>query len=138
VKQVAYGIWGVGVAFVCAASIAAGAQQKTAADPKTIENPVASTEDSLKAGRQLFAKYCATCHGKTGAGDGGMALEGTKPANFTDDVWNHGSTDGEIFVAIRDGIGPDFNMAGFESKLTPQQMWNLVNFVKSLSASKPQ
>ena len=42
-------------------------------------------------------------------------------------------TDGEVFATIRDGVGPKFQMKGFRSKLTPQEMWHLVNYVRSLA-----
>ena len=37
---------------------------------KTMKNPVKSDEASIKAGQDLFVKNCASCHGKTGLGDG--------------------------------------------------------------------
>jgi hypothetical protein len=61
-----------------------------------------------------------------------MAPEGTHPPNLIDDKWDHGSSDGEIFVVIRDGIGPKFDMKGFKSKLTAAEMWQVVNYLRSL------
>jgi len=59
--------------------------------------------------------------------------EATKPSNLSDDKWDHGSTDGEIFVVIRDGVPPKFEMKGQKGKLMDQDMWNLVNFLRSLN-----
>ena len=70
-------------------------------------------------------------------GNGKMAPEGTKPSNFTDAKWDHGSTDGEVFVVVRDGIGPKFDMSGFGETLSEQDMWNVVNFIKTFSVKKP-
>ena len=33
------------------------------------KNPVAADAASVAAGKQLYEKNCANCHGKTGAGD---------------------------------------------------------------------
>jgi mono/diheme cytochrome c family protein len=81
---------------------------------------------------------CALCHGPTGEGDGKLAAAtaayGVKPSNLTDDAADHGSTDGEIFVVIRDGIGPDFNMPAFKGRLSDTQIWNVVNYLRSLRA----
>lgn len=120
---------------------AAGQAQKAGAakakvDGKTLKNPVAMSEASVKAGRLVFVKYCATCHGNGGKGNGGMAPEGSKPADFTDEKWDHGSTDGEIFATIRDGIGPKFDMDSWESALNEQDMWNVINYIRSLGPKK--
>jgi len=55
-----------------------------------------------------------------------MAPEGTHPSNLTDDKWDRGSTDGEIFLVIRDGAGPKFDMKGYKSKMTEPDIWNIV------------
>ena len=113
-------------------------QQDTSATE--LKNPVPSTPESLAAGAQSYAKVCAVCHGATGNGDGKLAAAtaayGVRPSNVTDDVWDHGSSDGEIFVVIRDGIEPDFNMPGFHGRLSDAEIWSVVSYVKSLGAKK--
>jgi len=46
----------------------------------------ASTEGGdVKAGRELYVRYCATCHGESGRGDGASAASfASKPADLTD------------------------------------------------------
>ena len=131
------------VVLACAALATAAAGQapkagaaKAKADGKTLKNPVPMSEASVKAGRLVFVKYCATCHGNGGKGNGGMAPEGSKPADFTDDTWDHGSTDGEIFATIRDGVGPKLDMDSWESALTEQDRWNVINYIRSLGPKK--
>ena len=34
---------------------------------------------------------------------------------------------------VRDGIGPDFAMDSFDGPLAAEEIWNVVNYVKSLS-----
>lgn len=114
----------------------AGAAQAKAGEGKALQNPVPATEASVKAGRLVFVKYCAPCHGNSGRGNGGMAPEGSKPADFTDEKWEHGSTDGELFVTIRDGVGPKFDMDSWASTLTPQDMWNVINYIRTLGPKK--
>ena len=63
-----------------------------------------------------------------------MAPKDTHPSNLTDDKWDRGSSDGEIFMVISEGAGPKFQMKGFKSKLTEQEIWNVVNYVRSLAA----
>jgi mono/diheme cytochrome c family protein len=106
-------------------------------DAQQLKNPVSGTPESLAAGATTYAKYCAVCHGATGRGDGKLAAamaayNGAYAADLTDGVWQHGSSDGEIFVSIRDGIGPEFVMGPWKGKIPDQEIWNLVNYVKTL------
>ncbi len=99
-------------------------------------NPVAATAASVAAGAAAYATHCAACHGVTGRGDGALAAAtaayGPRPSNLADPTWRHGGSDGEIFSAIRDGIGPDFAMDAFGDRLSETDIWNLVNFIRSL------
>ena len=110
------------------------------ASAKTMKNPVAADAKSIDAGKALFAKSCSVCHGATGKGDGAIVKslkpEATKPSDFTDAKWDHGSTDGEIFTNIRDGIGPKFEMKAQKGKIMDNDIWNLVNYLKSLAPKK--
>ena len=106
-------------------------------DARELENPVEATAASIASGEAAYQKLCSTCHGETGRGDGrlaaGTAAYGARPSNLVDAEWQHGSSDGEIFVAIRDGIGPDFSMDGFHGALDDAELWNVVNYLRSLS-----
>jgi len=99
---------------------------------KKMKNPVPATPESVAAGKALFQKNCRFCHGAEGKGNGPMAPEGTHPSDLTDAKWDRGSTDGEIFLVIREGAGPKFDMKGFKSKLSETDTWNIVNYVRSL------
>ena len=99
-------------------------------------NPVAATRESVAAGAAAYAARCAACHGAAGRGDGALAAAaaayGPRPSNLADPTWRHGGSDGEIFTAIRDGIGPDFAMDAFGDRLAETDIWNLVNFLRRL------
>ena len=126
------------VAYLSTASLGLAGQNsatKGATKAAALKNPVASTPASIAAGQALFQKYCRFCHGADAKGDGPQAPKDTHPPNLTDDKWDHGSTDAEIFTSIKDGIGPKFDMKGFNSKLTPQEMWSIVNYLHSLSSA---
>ena len=99
-----------------------------------LKNPVPSNPESVEAGRKLYQRHCASCHGRTGKGDGGLALSGGEPSDMTDETWDFGSTEGEMFVAIRDGLSSD--MLAYNEKLKEKEMWQVVIFVRSL-APKP-
>jgi mono/diheme cytochrome c family protein len=62
-----------------------------------------------------------------------MAAYGGRPSNLADGEWQHGSSDGEIFLVIRDGIGPDFHMPKFQGKLSDEEIWQVVNYIRTLA-----
>src|SRR5205085_595129 len=69
---------------------------------KSLKNPNPMSPQSLATGKRLFDRLCADCHGPTGNGLGAAAQTlssagDQKPPDLTDDKWDHGSTDGEIF-----------------------------------------
>jgi mono/diheme cytochrome c family protein len=108
----------------------AEAQGQRNAEAQKLKNPVTSDAESVEAGRKLYQRYCAPCHGAGAKGDGGMSLSGGTPSDLTDETWDYGSTDGEIFVAIRDGVSAD--MLAYKEKLNEKQIWQVVNFLRSL------
>ena len=119
-------------AAVCvgAATSHPSAERQGNPDAKKIKNPIPSDAASIEEGRKIYARNCASCHGPGGKGDGSMALAGGTPSDLTDDKWDHGSSDGEIFVVIRDGVSAD--MEGYKDKLSEKQIWQVINFIRSL------
>jgi mono/diheme cytochrome c family protein len=102
------------------------------AEGRAMKNPVASNAASIAAGKTAFDRYCKFCHGADAKGNGPMAPKGTHPSDLTDSTWDRGGTDGEIFLVIQDGAGPKFDMKGFKGKMTDEQMWSIVNYLRSL------
>ena len=119
---------------VCALALAAAVSAQGNADAAKTKNPVAANADSIAAGKATFTKNCRFCHGADAKGNGPMAPQGTHPSDLTDAKWDRGSSDGEIFAVIRDGAGPKFDMKGYKGKLTETDMWNVVNYLRSIGA----
>jgi len=71
------------------------------------------------------------CHGKEGAGDGDLAedmklkLKDLRNADALKDL-----NDGDMYNLINNGKG---KMMGEEGRLKPDEIWDVVNFVRSLS-----
>jgi mono/diheme cytochrome c family protein len=118
------------------ASAALAAAQNPGGNPEArkMKNPVPATAESIKAGQALFQKNCRFCHNADAKGNGPMAPEGTHPSDLTDAKWDRGDSDGEIFAVIRDGAGPKFDMKGYKSKMIDKDIWNVVNYLRSLQA----
>ena len=97
-----------------------------------IQNPTPSSAESIGAGQQLYRRYCASCHGSNAEGGAGNDLIPAAP-DLTDKEWKHGSSDGEIFVVIKNGVPPELNMVPFADQIKDPDIWHIVNYVKSLA-----
>ena len=86
-------------------------------------------------GRQIYRRYCVTCHALDGTGKTDMAANLPVPApDFTNTEWKYGSTPGEIYTLIQ--TGTEFGMEAYEERIDPERLWHVVNYVKSFSAEK--
>ena len=97
-----------------------------------VKNPVAAAPESVCDGKRIYQRYCASCHGSNAEGGPGNDLIPAAP-DLTDKVWTHGSTDGEIFSAIKNGVPPELNMIPFGDQLKDTEIWNVVNYIRSLA-----
>ena len=120
------------LALACAARIVTSAQGNPEA--AKVKNPVAATPESIAAGKTVYTK-CAPCHGINGEGGPGNDLIPAAPS-LVDDMWDHGSTDGEIFDSIKNGVAPDFNMVPWKDQLKDEDIWNVVNYLRSIAKKK--
>lgn len=107
-----------------------GTKWEVPAEAKAKTNPLPSTAEVLAQGSALFKKNCETCHGATGKGDG-PATQFVKPAphDITTPEVQSKMTDGGIFWKLTVGKKP---MPPFGKKLTDNERWALVQFVRSL------
>ncbi|MGC2399853.1 MAG: PQQ-dependent sugar dehydrogenase [Acidobacteriaceae bacterium] len=89
------------------------------------KNPLEGQASAIEAGKTSYASHCAACHGVTGEGTGNVpqlahgALQGVP--------------DGSIFWYITKG-GLENGMPSWAS-LPEQERWQLVTYIKTMSAS---
>jgi mono/diheme cytochrome c family protein len=127
----------IATVFACVSFVSLSAQNPGgSAQARQMKNPVQATPQSIAAGKDLYSKNCRSCHGADAKGDGPMKPKDSHPSNLTDAEWTRGSSDGEIFAVVRDGAGPQFLMRGYKSRMTEQDIWNLVNYIRSLGPKK--
>ena len=96
------------------------------------KNPIPSDPKSIAAGKIVYEKNCATCHGPTGKGDGpkGRDLQ-PKPGDLSSPQLASQS-DGAIYWKTTTGRRP---MPAFEKLLSEQDRWHVVNYVRSLGGN---
>jgi mono/diheme cytochrome c family protein len=112
-------------------SFTADAQSKpwtVPANYKSMKNPVAKSDAGNKSGMALYNKNCASCHGKTGLGDGVKARALKDSAgDFSSAVYQN-QTDGEHFYKTKFGKG---EMPKYEGKLSDEDIWSMVNYMRT-------
>ena len=92
-------------------------------NPARPVNPYSHDAAALADGRELFVRMnCSGCHG--GRAGGGMG------PSLRDEDWMYGNTDAQIFSTISEGRA--HGMPAWGTKLTTDQVWKLVAYVKSL------
>jgi mono/diheme cytochrome c family protein len=98
-------------------------------DAKAV-NPVKSNAESISAGKALWGTHCASCHGKSGLGDGTKAAQlKTIPGDFSK-ATTQAQSDGSLFYKISEGRD---DMPSFKKKIPDaEDMWSLVVYVRTL------
>jgi cytochrome c oxidase cbb3-type subunit 3 len=86
-------------------------------------NPYAGDRTATAEGRQLFVRFnCVGCHG--GRAGGGMG------PSLRDVDWLYGNRDAQLFSSVAEGRA--HGMPSWEPRLTSDQIWKLVTYIKSL------
>jgi cytochrome c oxidase cbb3-type subunit 3 len=95
----------------------------TATDAADQPNPYAHDRTAMVEGRQLFVRFnCSGCHG--GRAGGGMG------PSLRDVDWRYGNRDAQLYSSIAEGRA--HGMPSWQPLLTPDQIWKLVTYIKSL------
>lgn len=101
-------------------------------DIPAVTNPVESSDESLAQGKDLYMKYCTTCHGRNGSGAGPAAhgITTTPPP-----LWRwHGtdsSSDGYLYWFITNGRN---EMPPWGVLLSENERWDVINYIKTIEA----
>jgi mono/diheme cytochrome c family protein len=96
-------------------------------------NPIPPTSGSVARGAELYQIQCAACHGASGRGDGpvGLTLR-PPPADLSQHAVPGVHSDGQLFEWISRGY-PGSVMPAFEDRLSDEDRWHLVNFIRTLA-----
>jgi putative copper resistance protein D len=100
--------------------------------PTTYHRPtVPYTVGSIVSGAEVYGERCATCHGRSGGGDGPAASRLPRPPADLRAPHTGQHTAGDLFWWVSHGI-PRGAMPGFASTLTEEQRWDVINYVRLL------
>src|SRR5215472_5222418 len=99
---------------------------KAPAEAAARQNPYAGNPDAILAGKKLFRHHCDECHG--------VNAEGTRRAPPLITPWVQGAEPGTIFWLLTNG-NLKRGMPSW-SELPPQRRWQIVTYLKSLSAEE--
>jgi len=83
-------------------------------------NPFAGNPDHVQAGKRIFERYCASCHGKKGEGIGKAVSIDTDRVREV--------KEGALFWFLRNGNSREGMPAW--SRLPDPQIWQLVTFLQ--------
>jgi mono/diheme cytochrome c family protein len=99
------------------------------ADAQKLKSPIPYTKKSVDQGRVTLLSNCTGCHGADGKAEASIIAEATDLTSPK--LYKNGTSEGELFRSIRDGAGDQ--MPPFKYQMTKdEEMWRLVNFVRSL------
>jgi len=90
---------------------------------KLVHDPVV-----IASGEAIFKQNCVPCHGDH--------AQGVVGPNLTDDYWLHGGKINDLFKTVKYGVLSK-GMPTWEKVLSPKQISDVVNYVKSLHGSNP-
>jgi mono/diheme cytochrome c family protein len=115
----------------------------SAAPPASAPGPPATTPASIAAGKAAYDKTCAACHGSLAQGSvkAGITISiieeqgGKQPPDLTDAQWDHGASDAEIYAVLKRGVPPTM-MPGFDGVVSDADLWNIVNYLRTLAPRK--
>jgi cytochrome c oxidase cbb3-type subunit III len=82
----------------------------------------------LASGKAVFLQNCQACHGPQ--------AQGLVGPNLTDDYWLHGNKINDLFKTIKYGVLTK-GMPTWEKLLSPKQISDVANYVKSLHGTNP-
>ncbi len=94
-----------------------------------------ASPESIANGETLYKRQCQVCHGATGMGNGPAAkqLKGKLP-NLADKATLAKVTDAQITELLTEGKKSEIgNMPSFKTKLKPEEMQDVINFVHTLA-----
>jgi len=98
-------------------------------EPTYTTSPNGNNDTAVADGRRLYRRYCVSCHGRQGRGEGPASAQlSTAPLNFHSDTAANFS-DEQLFNRISHGK-QSTGMPAWSGRLSQDQRWAIVNYLK--------
>jgi len=94
-------------------------------------NPVQAAEDRAAKGRPLYERYCLSCHGPEGRGDGPLGLRLNPPAANFHKPESRNKSDDDLLKAIQQGHS-DTAMASWRGVLSGEELQDILAYIRKL------
>ena len=96
-----------------------------------------SNATPFEIGEKLYGSNCSSCHGASGGSDGPLAATLVpKPSQHNDGEYMNVLSNDYLFKVIKEGgasVGKSGMMAPWGTSLSDDEIWGLVEFVRSLA-----
>ncbi len=110
-------------------------EDRNRAIAEIIDNPYPITDAGIAKGKELYAYFCAICHGDKGDGAGYLVRDDggvypVQPAILNNEEFTAASN-GRMYHSIVYGKNL---MGGYGDKLSYEERWQVIHYVRSLQA----
>ncbi len=106
-----------------------GKEWKATEAASKVKSTVKADDATIKAGKDIWAKECKSCHGIKGLGDGAKAEKIDISCGDFSSAEYQDRTDGELFFKTTEGRKP---MPAFKEKLSDTERWQVIAYTRSL------
>ncbi|MBZ5683854.1 MAG: cytochrome c [Acidobacteriia bacterium] len=119
-----------------------GTKRRITVGGRSDANPLASTNENIRAGQRNFASYCMVCHGLDGQTTGvPFADRMAPPVPPLNSASVQAYTDGQLHWIIENGVSPS-GMPASKGIFREEETWQLVLYIRNLppkgSLGEPQ
>jgi len=108
-----------------------------AAGSRTVSPPPALDARAAEAGRIVYIGACAPCHGADADGKGWFGTLSYPPASPLGDEDTQARSDAELYWIIAHGLSFT-GMPGFADRLSDEQIWAVIAYLRTLRSSTAQ
>ncbi|HJZ67853.1 MAG TPA: cytochrome c, partial [Blastocatellia bacterium] len=106
-------------------------------DAKTLKNPRAVNDEIMAEAREHWVEHCAVCHGLDGRGEAVIGRNMYPPVPNMTEAQTQQKADGELFYIVSNGVRLT-GMPGWEGEDSPEEIWDLVSFIRHLPQLTPE
>jgi cytochrome c oxidase cbb3-type subunit 3 len=101
-------------------------EEKAAGTAPSVDVSGSDGRDAWREGMAVFVENCQACHGEGGKGD--------ICPDLTDEVWNYGGSDRDLYLSIAEGRPG--GMPAWKSSLDDEKIRKVTAYIRSLGQKK--